>query len=67
MKNKEKTGKEKRFKETEFNFPFGNFKNISEMMSKCCGGKEVAFNCCSMMEDMMKGKSSKSEEENKSK
>ncbi len=66
MKNKEKTGKEKRSKETEFNFPFGDFKNISEMMSNCCGGK-VAFDCCSMMESIMNGKSSKSEQENKNK
>ncbi len=67
MKNKEKTDKEKRSKEAEFNFPFGDFKNISEMMSKCCERKEVAFNCCSMMEGMMNGKSSKSEQENKNK
>jgi hypothetical protein len=67
MKDKEKKGKGRRSTEAAFNFPFGEFKNISEMMNKCCGGKEVAFDCCSMMEGIMKGKGHKTEPENKNK
>lgn len=38
----------------DFNFSEGDFEEMVEMMKKCCPDAKGNFDCCSMMEGMMK-------------
>jgi len=48
-----KTNNEKKSRDTDFHFPFGDFQRMTERMKNCCPGEGGAIGCCSMMRRMM--------------
>jgi hypothetical protein len=60
MADREKESSRKE-KSTMFGSNFSNwdFNKMAEMMKKCCGDEEDAFDCSSMMKDMMKNPNGK--------
>lgn len=53
MDKNEKEGSEKKFREGEFVFPFGNCEKMAKMMRRFCAGESGMADCCSMMKKMM--------------
>ena len=49
MENNEKTDNDKKSKGKGFTFPFGDFKDISKMMARCCESMQGIPDCCSSM------------------
>ena len=63
--NTEKTDQEKKSGETGFSFPFGDPKEMMEMMKQCCSGGAGMSACCSKMKEMMGMMKMTGQEENK--
>lgn len=53
MKTK-KTHNEKKSRDTDSPFLFGDFQKMAEMMTNCCPDERGATGCCSMMRRMMR-------------
>jgi hypothetical protein len=49
MENNEKMDNDKKSKGKGFTFPFGDFKDISKMMARCCESMQGIPDCCSSM------------------
>ncbi len=57
MTTKEKKGDQKKEAGVKGNtFPWGDFEGMAEMMRKCSEDPEKMSQCCTMMQEMMKGK-----------
>jgi hypothetical protein len=62
--NQEKKSQEKKSEDAGFSLPFGDPKEMVEMMKQCCPGEEGFSACCSRMKKMM-GAGKKEEEPRK--